>query len=117
MRTIGAYTTIAAAVLACVTVMVPRVSISQLITHPGSYDRQNVAVTGKVEQIELKTSQAGSDYEVFKLCDKACVSVYAWGRPLLKEGQAKSVRGTFVAVRHDGTNTVHNEIVADHDSL
>jgi hypothetical protein len=107
----------AAALVACVTVIVPRGSISALLAHPESYDGQSVAIAGRVQKVELNTSPGGSDYEVFQLCDKACVSVFTRGHPLLSEGQRKSLRGTFVSVKHVGANTVHNEVEADRDSL
>ena len=89
------------------------VSPSQLMASPSSYDGQHVGVTGKVENIVLKTSQRGNDYETFKLCDKVCVRVFIWGHPKLNEWQSKTVHGTFAAVKHVGSNTFYNEIEAD----
>jgi len=89
------------------------VTPTQLIAHPSSYDGQHVGVTGKVENIALKTSQRGNDYETFKLCDKVCVRVFTWGHPKLIEGQSKTVHGTFSAVKHVGSSTFYNEIEAD----
>jgi len=117
MLTIVASKMTAAALVACFTVLVPRVSIGALLAHPETYDGQNVAILGTVENARLATSPGGSDYEVFKLCDKVCVSVFTRGHPLLSEGQKKSIRGTFVWVKHVGAATVHNEVEADSDSL
>jgi hypothetical protein len=88
-------------------------SVSHLAAHPSEYDRQHVGVTGKVENIQLKTSQRGNAYEVFKVCDKVCVRVFTWGHPKLSEGQSKTVHGTFAAVKHVGADTFYNEIEAD----
>lgn len=86
---------------------------TQLAAHPSSYDGQHVGVTGKVENLELKTSHRGNAYEIFQLCDKVCVRVFIWGHPKLSEGHSKTVHGTFAAVKHVGSSTFYNEIEAD----
>jgi len=89
------------------------VTPSQLHAAPHSFDGQHVGVTGKVENLQLKTSERGNDYETFNLCDKACVRVFTWGHPKLTQGQSETVHGTFAAVKHVGSSTFYNDIEAD----
>jgi|SRR5579872_3648695 len=88
-----------------------------LLEHSTAYDGQHVTVKGEVRNIESKTSHRGNAYEIFKLCDESCVSVFTWGNPKLSEGQAETVRGTFSVDKHVGQYIFHNEIEADDSSL
>jgi|SRR5579872_121800 len=89
------------------------VTPTQLLASPASLDCQHVGVTGTVENLEMKTSQRGSDYKTFNLCDKACVKVFAWGRPSLRDGQSETVHGTFVRAKARSSSTYYNKIEAD----
>jgi hypothetical protein len=92
---------------------------SQLLAHPNTFNGQHVSVTGTVSDVVAKTSHAGNPYETFNLCDanSVCVHVFTFGQPSLSEGEKKTVRGTFSAVKHVGSYTFYDEIEADENSL
>jgi hypothetical protein len=95
------------------------VSISALLATPSTYDGAHVVVTGTVSNVNPKTSRAGNEYETFSLCDanSNCVKVFTWGQPALNDGDRKTVRGVFSAVKHVGGYNFYNEIESDEGSL
>jgi len=92
-------------------------SIAQILNSPSTFDGSHVSVTGKVEDLEQKTSRKGNAYVTFSLCSSRCIHVFAFGSPSISDGQTVNVRGMFSAVKHVGAYTFTDEIEADDGSL
>jgi hypothetical protein len=90
---------------------------AQVLGNPTTYDGKHLTVSGTVQNVIMKTSRRGNDYETFELCDNSCMKVFTWGHHELRKSQQLSVSGTFDAVKHVGRYTFYNELDADEGSL
>ena len=92
-------------------------TVAAILASPSSYDGKHVDVDGTAQDIQEKTSKSGNAYDTFSVCDGSCLHVFIFGRPHIVEGKKITVHGKFVAVKHVGEYTFHNEIDADEGSL
>jgi len=74
---------------------------------------KRIEITGKVTEIDFKTSKKGSNYTLFYLEDEGDnIKVFAWKHISLQEKDTVRVKGTFYKVKHVGKYSFKNEIEA-----
>ncbi|MGH2638101.1 MAG: hypothetical protein ACRDF4_02275 [Rhabdochlamydiaceae bacterium] len=113
------YMTVMTLVIALVSVaaVAADLSPSEIINQPDQYNRQEITVSGVVEDFRAKTSHRGNAYEAFKLCDnKECLDVFAWGSTPRNDGTKIKVSGRFWEIKHVGKYTFYNELDLDNGS-
>ena len=87
--------------------------ITELLTHPEQYDRQEVVVTGQVTNVQLATNRQGQPAYGFLLKDQAgALKVITLGQIEVREGDQVIVEGVFSRLRQAGRTTIYNEIKA-----
>lgn len=87
--------------------------ITELLTHPEQYDRQEVVVTGQVTNVQLATNRQGQPAYGFLLKDQAgTLKVISLGQVEVREGDQVIVEGIFSRLRQIGRTTIYNEIKA-----
>lgn len=87
--------------------------ITELLTHPEQYDRQEVVVTGQVTNVQLATNRQGQPAYGFLLKDPAgTLKVISLGQLEVREGDQVIVEGVFSRLRQVGRTTIYNEIKA-----
>ena len=87
--------------------------ITELLTHPEQYDRQEVVVTGQVTNVQLATNRQGQPAYGFLLKDPAgALKVISLGQIEVREGDQVIVEGVFSRLRQAGRTTIYNEIKA-----
>lgn len=88
--------------------------LADLLAHPDQYDKQAVAVTGEVSNLQLATNREGqSAYGFLLKASGGTVKVIGLGRTIVQEGEQVVVEGTFNRLRQGGRTVVLNEIKAD----
>ena len=87
--------------------------ITELLTHPEQYDRQEVVVTGQVTNVQLATNRQGQPAYGFLLKDQAgTLKVITLGQVEVREGVQVIVEGVFSRLRQAGRTIIYNEIKA-----
>jgi cytochrome c-type biogenesis protein CcmE len=87
--------------------------ITELLTHPEQYDRQEVVVTGQVTNLQLATNRQGQPAYGFLLKDQAgTLKVITLGQIEVREGDQVIVEGVFSRLRQAGRTIIYNEIKA-----
>ncbi len=87
--------------------------ITELVTHPEQYDRQEVLVTGQVTNVQLATNRQGQLAYGFLLKDQAgTLKIISLGQIEVREGDQVIVEGVFSRLRQAGRTTIYNEIKA-----
>jgi cytochrome c-type biogenesis protein CcmE len=87
--------------------------ITELLTHPEQYDRQEVVVTGQVTNVQLATNRQGQPAYGFLLKDQAgTLKVITLGQIEVREGDQVIVEGVFSRLRQAGRTIIYNEIKA-----
>ncbi|MEK7237590.1 MAG: hypothetical protein AAB242_13250 [Nitrospirota bacterium] len=87
--------------------------ITELLTHPEQYDRQEVVVTGQVTNVQLATNRQGQPAYGFLLKDQAgTLKVISLGQIEVREGDQVIVEGVFSRLRQAGRTIIYNEIKA-----
>ena len=87
--------------------------ITELLTHPEQYDRQEVVVTGQVTNVQLATNQQGQPAYGFLLKDQAgMLKVISLGQIEVREGDQVIVEGVFSRLRQAGRTINYTEIKA-----
>ena len=87
--------------------------ITELLTHPEQYDRQEVVVTGQVTNVQLATNRQGEPAYGFLLKDQAgTLKVISLGQIEVREGDQVIVEGVFSRLRQAGRTIIYNEIKA-----
>ncbi len=87
--------------------------ITELLTHPEQYDRQEVVVTGQVTNVQLATNRQGQPAYGFLLKDQAgTLKVISLGQVDVREGDQVIVEGVFSRLRQAGRTIIYNEIKA-----
>jgi cytochrome c-type biogenesis protein CcmE len=87
--------------------------ITELLTHPEQYDRQEVVVTGQVTNVQLATNREGQPAYGFLLKDQAgTLKVISLGQIEVREGDQVIVEGVFSRLRQAGRTIIYNEIKA-----
>jgi len=87
--------------------------ITELLTHPEQYDRQEVVVTGQVTNVQLATNRQGEPAYGFLLKDQAgTLKIISLGRIEVREGDQVIVEGVFSRLRQAGRTIIYNEIKA-----
>ncbi len=87
--------------------------ITELLTHPEQYDRQEVVVTGQVTNVQLATNREGQPAYGFLLKDPAgTLKVISLGQIEVREGDQVIVEGVFSRHRQAGRTIIFNEIKA-----
>ena len=87
--------------------------ITELLTHPEQYDRQEVVVTGQVTNVQLATNRQGQPAYGFLLKDQAgMLKVISLGQVDVREGDQVIVEGVFSRLRQAGRTIIYNEIKA-----
>lgn len=87
--------------------------ITELLTHPEQYDRQEVVVTGQVTNVQLATNRQGQPAYGFLLKDSAgTLKVISLGQIEVREGDQVIVEGIFARLRQAGRTIIYNEIKA-----
>jgi len=87
--------------------------ITELLTHPEQYDRQEVVVTGQVTNVQLATNREGQPAYGFLLKDQAgTLKVISLGQIEVREGDQVIVEGVFSRFRQAGRTIIYNEIKA-----
>ena len=87
--------------------------ITELLTHPEQYDRQEVVVTGQVTNVQLATNRQGQPAYGFLLKDQAgTLKVISLGQVEVREGEQVVVEGVFSRLRQVGRTIIYNEIKA-----
>ena len=87
--------------------------ITELLTHPEQYDRQEVVVTGQVTNVQLATNRHGEPAYGFLLKDQAgTLKIISLGQIEVREGDQVIVEGVFSRLRQAGRTIIYNEIKA-----
>jgi cytochrome c-type biogenesis protein CcmE len=87
--------------------------ITELLTHPEQYDRQEVVVTGQVTNVQLATNRHGEPAYGFLLKDQAgTLKIITLGQIEVREGDQVIVEGVFSRLRQAGRTIIYNEIKA-----
>jgi len=87
--------------------------ITELLTHPEQYDRQEVLVTGQVTNVQLATNREGQPAYGFLLKDQAgTLKIISLGQIEVREGDQVIVDGVFSRLRQAGRTIIYNEIKA-----
>ena len=87
--------------------------ITELLTHPEQYDRQEVVVTGQVTNVQLATNRQGEPAYGFLLKDQAgTLKIISLGQIEVREGDQVIVEGVFSRLRQAGRMIIYNEIKA-----
>lgn len=87
--------------------------ITELLTHPEQYDRQEVVVTGQVTNVQLATNREGQPAFGFLLKDQAgMLKIISLGQIEVREGEQVIVEGVFSRLRQAGRTIIYNEIKA-----
>jgi hypothetical protein len=87
--------------------------ITELLTHPEQYDRQEVVVTGQVTNVQLATNRQGQPAYGFLLKDPAgTLKIISLGQIEVREGDQVIVEGVFSRLRQVGRTIIYNEIKA-----
>ena len=87
--------------------------ITELLTHPEQYDRQEVVVTGQVTNVQLATNWQGQPAYGFLLKDQAgTLKIITLGQIEVREGDQVIVEGVFSRLRQAGRTIIYNEIKA-----
>lgn len=87
--------------------------ITEILTHPELYDRQEVMVTGQVTNIQLATNREGQPAYGFLLKSQAgTLKVISLGQVEVREGDQVIVEGVFSHHRQSGRVIIYNEIKA-----
>ena len=87
--------------------------ITELLTHPEQYDRQEVVVTGQVTNVQLATNREGHPAYGFLLKDQAgMLKIISLGQIEVREGDQVIVEGVFSRLRQAGRTIIYNEIKA-----
>ncbi len=87
--------------------------ITELLSHPEQYDRQEVVVTGQVTNVQLATNRQGQPAYGFLLKDQAgTLKVISLGQVEVREGDQVIVEGIFARLRQAGRTIIYNEIKA-----
>ena len=87
--------------------------ITELLTHPEQYDRQEVVVTGQVTNVQLATNREGHPAYGFLLKDPAgTLKIVSLGQIEVREGDQVIVEGIFSRLRQAGRTIIYNEIKA-----
>ena len=87
--------------------------ITELLTHPEQYDRQEVVVTGQVTNVQLATNRLGQPAYGFLLKDPAgTLKIISLGQIEVREGDQVIVEGVFSRLRQVGRTIIYNEIKA-----
>ena len=106
------------ALLACISVPIhvhasSLLEITELLTHPEQYDRQEVVVIGQVTNVQLATNRQGQPAYGFLLKDQAgTLKVISLGQVEVREGDQVIVEGVFSRLRQAGRTIIYNEIKA-----
>ena len=87
--------------------------ITELLSHPEQYDRQEVVVTGQVTNVQLATNREGHPAYGFLLKDHAgTLKIISLGQVEVREGDQVIVEGIFSRLRQAGRTIIYNEIKA-----
>ena len=87
--------------------------ITELLTHPEQYDRQEVVVSGQVTNVQLATNRQGEPAYGFLLKDQAgTLKIISLGQIEVREGDQVIVEGVFSRLRQAGRTIIYNEIKA-----
>ena len=87
--------------------------ITEILSHPEQYDRQEVIVTGQVTNIQLATNREGQPAYGFLLKSQAgTLKVISLGQAEVREGDQVIVEGVFSHHRQSGRTIIYNEIKA-----
>ena len=87
--------------------------ITELLTHPEQYDRQEVVVTGQVTNVQLATNREGHPAYGFLLKDQAgMLKIISLGQIEVREGDQVIVEGVFSRLRQARRTIIYNEIKA-----
>jgi hypothetical protein len=104
--------------LACISVPLPvdasgLQEITEILSHPEQYDRQEVVVTGQVTNVQLATNREGQPAYGFLLKSQAgTLKVISLGQAEVREGDQVIVEGVFSHHRQSGRVIIYNEIKA-----
>jgi len=87
--------------------------ITEILSHPEQYDRQEVTVTGQVTNIQLATNREGQPAYGFLLKSQAgTLKVISLGQVEVREGDQVIVEGVFSHHRQSGRVIIYSEIKA-----
>lgn len=87
--------------------------ITELLSHPEQYDRQEVVVSGQVTNVQLATNRQGQPAYGFLLKDQAgTLKIISLGQIEVREGDQVIVEGVFSRLRQAGRTIIYNEIKA-----
>ncbi|MFQ5993003.1 MAG: hypothetical protein ACE5NA_11255 [Nitrospiraceae bacterium] len=87
--------------------------VADLISHPDFYNKQMVAVIGKVTDLRRATNKKGEAFYGFLLeGTQGKVKVIGRGRSAVADGEQVIVEGVFNRIRRSGRAVVYNEIKA-----
>jgi hypothetical protein len=87
--------------------------ITEILSHPEQYDRQEVMVTGQVTNIQLATNREGQPAYGFLLKSQAgTLKVISLGQVEVREGDQVIVEGVFSHHRQSGRVIIYSEIKA-----
>jgi len=89
-------------------------SVSLILENRNRCNLKGVEVTGKVSEVDFRTSAAENNYTTFTLGDdEGELSVFAWGHLTVQDGDDVIVKGTFQKTKQVGRYSFENEIEAD----
>jgi hypothetical protein len=90
---------------------------AQILRHRQSYDGRRLTVSGTIRHVFAQTTRQGKDYTTFDLCDDACLKVFVWGHPSLRENQRQTVSGKFEIMKHVEAQTLANVLETQQGSI
>lgn len=87
--------------------------IADLLSHSEQYDRQSIAVVGRVSNLQVATNRQGQlAYGFLLKADSGSVKVVGLGKAEVHEGDQVIVEGVFNRLRQVGRGIIYNEIKA-----
>jgi len=87
--------------------------VTELLSHPEQYDRQNVMVIGRVTNLQIATNRQGQlAYGFLLKDDTGSVKVIGLGKAEVRDGEQVIVEGVFNRLRQTGRAIIYNEIKA-----
>ena len=97
---------------------VPTMPVTVFYPVMHQYDGRSVSITGMVKELYARYSRRGNAYYTFQLSlNRASVTIFSFGKPIIQENDPVSVKGKFWTYRHVGRASYHDEIDASAGSV
>lgn len=88
-------------------------TVGEILGSPGQFDRKEVVLTGRAEDVRPRSSHRGNEYTTFTLMDESGrINLFGWGKLAISAGDRVEVHGVFQRVKQVGRYTFYNEVDA-----